>query len=64
MTPAHDGWPVILLEAVRERIRFKHYSIRTEQAYVHWVHAFVRYHDVQHPMKMGIVRQGYRTFMS
>ncbi|WP_432654230.1 phage integrase N-terminal SAM-like domain-containing protein [Thauera aromatica] len=31
-----------LLDRVRERIRVKHYSIRTEQAYVDWIRRFIR----------------------
>ena len=42
-----------LLDQVRERVRYLHYSIRTEQAYVHWVRAFVRFHGVRHPAEMG-----------
>jgi hypothetical protein len=42
-----------LLDQVRERVRYLHYSIRTEQAYVHWVRAFVRYHGLRHPREMG-----------
>jgi len=43
-----------LLDQVRERIRYLHYSIRTEQAYVHWVRAFVRFHESKrHPAEMG-----------
>ncbi len=42
-----------LLDQVRERIRYLHYSIRTEQAYVHWVLAFVRFHELRHPSEMG-----------
>ena len=42
-----------LLDQVRERIRYMHYSIRTEQAYVHWVRAFVRFHGLRHPAEMG-----------
>ena len=43
-----------LLDQVRERIRYLHYSIRTEQAYVHWVRAFVRFHRLRrHPCEMG-----------
>jgi len=42
-----------LLDQVRERIRYLHYSIRTEQAYVHWVRAFVRFHELRHPSDMG-----------
>ena len=30
-----------------------HYSLRTEQAYVHWVRAFIRFHGVRHPREMG-----------
>lgn len=42
-----------LLDQVRERIRYLHYSIRTEQAYVQWVRSFVRFHDLRHPAEMG-----------
>jgi integron integrase len=42
-----------LLEQVRERIRYLHYSIRTEEAYVHWVRAFVHFHGKRHPRDLG-----------
>ena len=42
-----------LLDQVRERVRYLHYSIRTEQAYVHWVRAFVRFHGLRHPADMA-----------
>ena len=42
-----------LLDQVRERIRYLHYSIRTEEAYVHWVKAFIRFHDRRHPREMA-----------
>lgn len=42
-----------LLDQVRERIRYLHYSIRTEQAYVQWVRSFVRFHGLRHPAEMG-----------
>lgn len=42
-----------LLDQVRERVRYLHFSIRTEQAYVQWVRAFVRFHDMRHPAEMG-----------
>ena len=38
-----------LLELVRARIRFKHYSIRTEQAYVDWIRRYIRFHGNRHP---------------
>ena len=40
-----------LLDQVRERVRYQHYSIRTEVAYVHWVLAFVRFHGMRHPIR-------------
>ena len=43
-----------LLDQVRERVRYLHYSLRTEQAYVHWVRAYVRFHGCErHPREMG-----------
>lgn len=42
-----------LLDQVRERIRYKHYSLRTEQAYVQWVRIFVKWHGLRHPRDMG-----------
>ncbi|BAL25674.1 phage-related integrase [Azoarcus sp. KH32C] len=43
-----------LLDQVRERIRYKHYSIRTEQAYVYWIRLFVRHNGLRHPRDMGV----------
>ena len=45
--------PRRLLDQLRERIRYLHYSLRTEQAYVHWVRAYVRFHGLRHPKDMG-----------
>jgi len=42
-----------LIDQVRERVRYLHYSIRTEHAYVHWIKAFVRFHELRHPSDMG-----------
>ncbi len=42
-----------LLDQLRNEIRFKHYSIRTEKAYVDWVKRFILFHDKQHPEDMG-----------
>ena len=42
-----------LLDQLRDRIRLKHYSIRTEHAYVDWVRRFVRFHGMRHPREMG-----------
>ena len=42
-----------LLDQVRGKIRLKHYSIRTEQAYVDWIKRFVLHFDKRHPSEMG-----------
>ncbi len=42
-----------LLEQLRGRIRLKHYSIRTEDAYVDWVRRFILFHGKRHPADMG-----------
>lgn len=47
-----DGKPR-LLDRLREQIRVRHYSIRTETAYVTWVWNFIRYHGLRHPAEMG-----------
>lgn len=47
------GHPMRLLDQVREIIRKKHCSIRTEQAYVQWIRRFILFHDKRHPKDMG-----------
>jgi hypothetical protein len=42
-----------LMDQVRERIRYLHYTRSTEQAYVHWCKAFIRFHGLRHPRDMG-----------
>jgi integron integrase len=42
-----------LLDQLRERIRYAHYSLRTEQAYVYWVRCFIHFHGLRHPRDMG-----------
>ncbi len=44
---------VRLLDQLRERIRYKHYSLSTEKTYVHWVRAFIHFHNLRHPREMG-----------
>lgn len=41
-----------LLDRVREELRVRHYSLRTEEAYVCWVRRFIRFHQ-RHPREMG-----------
>jgi integron integrase len=49
--PQPDG--VRLLDQVRGKIRLKHYSIRTEQAYVDWIKRFILHFDKRHPRDLG-----------
>ena len=42
-----------LLDRVRSRIRVKHYSLRTETAYVGWIRRFIVFHAKRHPTEMG-----------
>ncbi len=42
-----------LLDQVRDVIRRKHYSIRTEQAYLDWIKRFIIYHNKRHPAEMA-----------
>lgn len=38
---------------VRHAIRLRHYSIRTETAYVDWIRRFIHFHGTQHPLRLG-----------
>ena len=42
-----------LLDRLRDRIRLKHYSIRTEKAYLDWNRRFILFHNKKHPRDMG-----------
>jgi integron integrase len=42
-----------LLDQVSEVMRFKHYSLRTEQTYREWIKRFILFHGKRHPRKMG-----------
>ncbi len=42
-----------LLDRVRWQLRARHYSIRTEEAYIHWVRRFILFHHKRHPDEMG-----------
>ena len=38
-----------LLDIMRDKIRFKHYSRKTEQAYIYWAKSYILYHNKKHP---------------
>ncbi|MCC4585743.1 integron integrase [Xanthomonas sp. NCPPB 1067] len=56
-TPKHEGVtarpPVRLLDQVRDRLRVRHYSLRTEQAYLSWIRRFILASGRRHPTQMG-----------
>jgi len=45
--------PLRLLDQVRARLRAKHYSLRTEDSYLHWIRRFILFHCKKHPGSMG-----------
>jgi integron integrase len=45
--------PRKLLDQVRDAIRLKHYSYRTEETYVQWIRRFILFHSKRHPAEMG-----------
>lgn len=45
--------PPKLLDQVVAKIRFKHYSRRTEQSYSHWIKRYILFHGKRHPKEMG-----------
>ena len=45
--------PPKLLDQVRDRLRVKHYSFRTEQAYIGWIKRYIIFHNKRHPAEMG-----------
>jgi len=51
-----------LLDLVRQKIRLKHYSIRTERAYVDWIKRFILFHHKRHPASMAAPE--VRAFLS
>ena len=54
-----------LLDHVREAIRTRHYSRRTEEAYVHWIRRYIVFHHKTHPSEMGVAEiSRFLTFLA
>ena len=53
--PARSARPPRLLDALRDALRARRYSPRTEQAYRRWVVRYVRHHGMRHPAELGEV---------
>ncbi len=48
-----EAKPKKLLDQVRDALRLKHYSIRTENSYVNWIRRYILFHNKRHPAEMG-----------
>jgi integron integrase len=53
LPPVSSSNSARLLDQVRERARYLHYSLSTEKAYLYWVRFYVRWHGMKHPRDMG-----------
>jgi integron integrase len=54
-----------LLHSLRANLRLRHFSPRTEEAYVAWVRRYVRYHGVRHPRELGEAEvRGFLTYLA
>jgi integron integrase len=49
-----ESRPRKLLDQVRDVLRLKHYSYRTEQSYVNWIRRYILFHNKTHPREMGV----------
>ena len=57
--------PKKLLDQVRDTIRLKHYSYRTEQTYVQWIRRFILFHNKRHPQEMGVAKiEAFLTWLA
>ena len=68
-TPVTDGdrWPERprLLEEVRKRLRLKHYSMRTEQAYLYWIRRYIRASGRKHPRELdGVAIEAFLSSLA
>ena len=54
-----------LLDLVRDKIRFKHYSYSTERTYIHWIKHYIFFHNKKHPVEMGKEEiEAFLTFLA
>jgi integron integrase len=60
-----DSNPPKLLDQIRQTLRTKHYSYRTEQTYIDWIKRFILFHHKRHPRDMGSDEvQAYITYLA
>ncbi|MCJ7700740.1 MAG: phage integrase N-terminal SAM-like domain-containing protein [Anaerolineales bacterium] len=57
--------PKKLLDRVRDTIRLKHYSIKTEQAYLNWIKQYILFHGKKHPQDMAAIEvEAFLTYLA
>jgi integron integrase len=57
--------PRKLLDQVRDKIRFKHFSLSTEKTYVSWIRQFILFHGKRHPTEMGAAEvESFLTYLA
>jgi integron integrase len=57
--------PKKILDQVRDKIRFKHYSLSTENTYIAWIKQFTLYHHKRHPVEMGALEvEAFLTYLA
>ncbi len=57
--------PPGLFEVVRNKIRVKHYSIRTEKAYIYWIKSYLQFYSLQHPRQLNAEQiEAYLTHLA
>ena len=58
MAELSSSKPPKLLDGMRDALRARHYSYRTEQAYLDWARRFILFHGKRHPMELGAAEVG------
>lgn len=54
-----------LMELIRQKLRVRHYSKRTEDAYADWIKRYILFHNKRHPKDMGVVEmEAYLTHLA
>jgi integron integrase len=53
MSETVKNFPRRLVDAVKDAVRIRHYSLRTEETYLHWIRRFIRFHGKRHPRELG-----------
>ena len=57
--------PKKLLDQVRDKIRFEHYRLGTENTYLSWIKQFILYHGKRHPVDMGAAEvEAFLTYLA